>query len=445
MLNSDNILAGMHNLHPKMIDLSLDRLLALLEKLGNPQHNLPPVIHIAGTNGKGSTTAYIKSILQAHGKAVHAYTSPHLVNFHERIHIAKATQNGQGTSTDISETYLVEILEEVVRINDNAPITFFEMTTAAGFLAFSRQPADYLILEVGLGGRFDTTNVVAKPALSIITPISIDHVKFLGDNLAGIAFEKAGIIKQDCPVIVGPQVSEAFDVVGKTALQLNAPMQAYGVDFQAYQERDRLIYQHLTGLRDLPLPALQGAHQIQNAGTAIKACEFILGDYLNEELLAKALTSVKWPARFERLTSPALASLTTDNAEIWLDGGHNAAGGIALAQQLGKIHNADPRPLYMLIGMMNSKQADEFLQPFAKLNPTAFCLSIENEPNSFSAQAMHETAQKVGIKSFTADHFTQALAQIKSECKQAPRILICGSLYQAGNVLAYIEKHKKNR
>lgn len=439
MLKSDKILAGMHDLHPKMIDLSLDRLLALLEKLGNPHLLLPPVIHIAGTNGKGSTTAYIKAMLQAHGKAVHAYTSPHLVRFHERINLS----TGAGTSADISENRLIEVLEEVVRINNGAPITFFEMTTAAGFLAFSRQPANYLILEVGLGGRFDTTNVLPKSALSIITPISIDHVQFLGNSLTGIAAEKAGIIKQNCPVVVGPQVTEAFDVIETTAQKLNAPMQAYGVDFQAYQERDRFIYQHLSGLRDLPLPALQGAHQIQNAGTAIKAMELILGEALDENLLAKALTDVKWPARFERLTSFALANLTTNNAEIWLDGGHNAAGGIALAQQLAKIHNADPKPLYMLIGMMNSKQADEFLKPFVKLNPTAFCLSIENEPNSFTAEQMHTTAQQVGLKSFASSHFTQALAQIKADCPKAPRILICGSLYQAGNILAYIDEHKK--
>lgn len=437
MLKSDQILAGMHDLHPKMIDLSLDRLLVLLEKLGNPQLNLPPVIHIAGTNGKGSTSAYIKAILQAHGKRVHAYTSPHLVRFHERINLATTA----GKSADISEDYLVKTLEEVVRINDGAAITFFEMTTAAGFLAFSRIPADYLILEVGLGGRFDTTNVLAQSTLSIITPISIDHVQFLGDKLTGIAFEKAGIIKQNCPVIIGPQETPAFEVVEKVAQENNAPITAYGVDFQAYEERGRLIYQHLTGLRDLPLPALQGAHQIQNASLAIAAVEQLLDDDLDENLLATGLTQVKWPARFQRLDSNALYDLAGDDAEIWLDGGHNAAGGIALAQLLGKLQQANPKPFYMLIGMMNSKQADEFLAPFAKFDPTAFCLDIENEPNSFSAKDMQQMAQKVGIKTLTASHFTKALQQIKAQCNQPARILICGSLYQAGNVLHYIEQH----
>lgn len=441
MLKSDKILAGMHDLHPKIIDLSLDRLLSLLEKLGNPQDHLPPVIHIAGTNGKGSTTAYIKTILQAHGKRVHAYTSPHLVNFHERINLA----TGKGKSADISEDFLVETLEEVVRVNDGAPITFFEMTTAAGFLAFSRTPADYLILEVGLGGRFDTTNVLAQVALSVITPISIDHVQFLGDKLTGIAFEKAGIIKQNCPVIIAPQVVDAFDVVEKVAAEHNAAVTAYGVDFQAYEERGRLIYQHLTGLRDLPLPALQGAHQIQNAAVAIAASEFILSDELDEAKLSDALINVKWPARFEHLQSPAIAALTTDNAEIWLDGGHNAAGGIALAQLLTKIHNAAPKPLYMLIGMMNSKQADEFLLPFVALNPKAICLNIENEPNSFDADELQKMAQEVGITATTAPHFTDALAQIKAETNpDTPiRILICGSLYQAGNILRFIQQKSR--
>ena len=435
MLKSDQILAGMHDLHPKMIDLSLDRLLILLEKLGNPQLHVPPVIHIAGTNGKGSTAAYIKAILQAHNKRVHAYTSPHLVRFHERINLA----TGAGKSADISEDYLVKTLEEVVRINDGAAITFFEMTTAAGFLAFSRIPADYLILEVGLGGRFDTTNVLAQSALSIITPISIDHVQFLGDKLTGIALEKAGIIKQNCPVIIGPQQAEAFDVVEKVAQKHNAPITAYGVEFQAYEERGRLIYQHLTGLRDLPLPALQGAHQIQNASLAIAATEQLLSDELDESLLANGLTQVKWPARFQRLDSEALYKLAGNHVEIWLDGGHNAAGGIALAQLLGTLQHKSPKPFYMLIGMMNSKQADEYLTPFAKFSPTAFCLDIENEPNSFSAVEMQKMSQKVGIKALTATHFTKALAQIKAETTEPARILICGSLYQAGNVLRYIE------
>ncbi|NRB14437.1 MAG: bifunctional folylpolyglutamate synthase/dihydrofolate synthase [Rhizobiales bacterium] len=439
----------MHKLHPKLIDLSLDRLVGLLEKLGNPQHSLPPIIHIAGTNGKGSTTAYIKSILQAHGKHVHAYTSPHLVNFHERIHLANAPNTNANasptTSADISESYLVKMLTEVIAANNGEAITFFEMTTAVGLLAFSRQPADYLILEVGLGGRFDATNVMAEIALAIITPVSIDHVQFLGTELNQIAFEKAGVIKPNCNLIIGPQQTEAFEVIEQVANRHNANMISYGVDFQAYEERGRLIYHHLSGLLDLPLPALQGAHQIQNASIAISAVKFLLADAFNETHTANGLKNTIWPARLQRLVSAELASLAPSNAEIWLDGGHNAAGGQAVAQLLSNLQAKDPRPLYLLIGMMNSKQADEFLQPFAKLNPIAYCLAIEDEANSFSPQQLAEMAKNTGIKTHTATHFTQALMAIKSECDQAARILICGSLYQAGNVLKYIQNHKKSR
>lgn len=454
MQKSDQILADMHKLHPKLIDLSLDRLVGLLDKLNNPQHNLPPIIHIAGTNGKGSTTAYIKSILQAHGKHVHAYTSPHLVDFHERIHLSNTTANigapnvgGNATTTsaDISEAYLVEMLEEVIAANNGEAITFFEITTAVGFLAFSRQPADYLILEVGLGGRFDATNVMSEIALAIITPVSIDHVQFLGAELKQIAYEKAGIIKPNCNLIIGPQQTDAFEVIEQVANQHNANKISYGVDFQAYQERGRLIYQHLNGLLDLPLPALQGAHQIQNASIAISATRFLLADTFSENQTAYGLKQTIWPARFQHITSVALTNLAPDNADIWLDGGHNAAGGQAVAQLLGNLQTKDPRPLFLLIGMMNSKQADEFLAPFAMLNPTAYCLPIEDEVNSFSAQELAKMANGTGIRTQTSTHFIQALQAIKAECNKAPRILICGSLYQAGNVLKYIRSHKKSR
>ncbi len=439
MLDSDKILAGMHQLHPKLIDLSLDRLVKLLDKLGNPQDKLPPIIHIAGTNGKGSTLAMLRSILQSHNKRVHAYSSPHLVRFHERISLA----HEGGKSADISEPYLVEILNEVNRVNAGEAITFFEMTTAVGLLAFSRIEADFLILEVGLGGRFDATNVMSHVALSIITPVSIDHTQFLGNKLTDIAFEKAGIIKKDCPVIVAAQSAEAFDVIEKVAQDIDAPMTAYGVEFQSYQERDRLIYQNLSGLYDLPLPRLQGAHQIQNASVAIAAAEFLLAEQLNEQMLAEGIKQASWPARFEQIASTALNLLAPKHAEIWLDGGHNAAGGIALAQHLSKIQAANPRPLFMIIGMMNSKEAGAFLKPFAKLEPMAFCMPIEGEENSFSAKALQQMATKVGIKSVTSDDFISAFAEISALAKTPIRVLICGSLYQAGNVLSYIEAHKK--
>ncbi len=429
MANSDEILAKAHKLHPVSIDLSLDRLIKLLDKLDNPHKKLPPIVHIAGTNGKGSTLSFIRAILQSHGKKIHAYTSPHLVRFSERIYLA---------DQDISEQALVKILNEVMDANDGDAITFFEFTTAVAFLAFSQVNADYLLLEVGLGGRFDATNVIEKPILSIITPVSIDHTEYLGSDIEKIAYEKAGIIKQNTPVIVGVQCDDVFNVIENIAQKNNAKMISYGVEFQAFEQYGRLTFQDQMGLMDLPLPALLGAHQIQNASIAIAACDFLLEKF-DETLLAQALIQVKWPARFERINSKSLASLSVKNAQIWLDGGHNAAGGIALAQQLLKLSQTDPRPLYLIVAMLDSKQAHEFLKPFIALNPKLFCLEIKGQNNSFTAEKLYQIANNVGLEASIANDFTDALKQIKLDCKAPPRILICGSLYQAGNILRYIE------
>ncbi|NRA87449.1 MAG: bifunctional folylpolyglutamate synthase/dihydrofolate synthase [Rhizobiales bacterium] len=441
MLKSDIILEGMHKLHPIAIDLSLDRLIELLAKLGNPQANLPAIIHIAGTNGKGSTLAYMKYILQNHGKKVHSYTSPHMVKFTERISLAQQTLDATNIahSQDIEEQAFVDILEEVLAINDGEPITFFEMTTAVAFVAFSRVKADYLLLEVGLGGRFDATNVIDEVALSIITPVSIDHTEYLGNKIAKIAFEKAGIIKDNCPLIVGPQTDDAFDVIEKIALEKHAKMISYGVEFQAYEEHNRLIYQDQTGLLDLPMPALIGAHQVQNASIAIAACEYLLGDTFKEAFTAIALKQVKWPARFERLNSNLLNTLIPTGAHLWLDGGHNAAGGIALAQQLLKLNQAHSMPLYLIVGMLKSKEADAFLKPFIALNPKLFCLDIEGREDSFDLIDLTNIATNIGLEAAPAHNIMDALKQIKLDCKTPPRILICGSLYQAGNILRLIE------
>ncbi|MEC8796657.1 MAG: folylpolyglutamate synthase/dihydrofolate synthase family protein, partial [Pseudomonadota bacterium] len=311
---SDVILSRMMGLHPKVIDLTLDRVWRLLDALSNPQNDLPPVIHIAGTNGKGSTQSMIRAGLEGAGKSVHAYTSPHLARFHERIRLAGEL---------ISEDHLTEILDECYVQNGGENITYFEITTVAGLLAFARTPADYTLLEVGLGGRLDATNVIDKPAVSIITPISIDHEQFLGNTLTAIAGEKAGIIKRGVPVVVGPQQDEAMDVIEATAAKLGAPIFAYGQHWHVWEERGRLIYQDETGLLDLPLPALIGAHQVQNAGAAIAALR-VLG--FDDAACEAAVTKAEWPARMQRLRHGPLVD-AADRAELWLDGGHNPAAG----------------------------------------------------------------------------------------------------------------------
>ena len=315
---SDAILERMMALHPKVIDLTLDRVWTLLEKLGHPERQLPPVIHLAGTNGKGSTQAMIRAGLEAGGKRVHAYTSPHLARFHERIRLAGEL---------ISEEHLTEVLDECYVTNGPDPITYFEITTCAALLAFARTPADYVLLETGLGGRLDATNVVETPALTILTPISMDHEQFLGNTIAKIAGEKAGIIKRGVPCVVGPQPDEALEVIEATAARLGAPVIAQGQHWHVWEERERLIYQDETGLLDLPLPVLPGRHQYENAGAALAALRH-LG--FGEAAFEGAMTNAQWPARMQRLRTGPLVE-AAPQVELWLDGGHNPAAGIALA------------------------------------------------------------------------------------------------------------------
>jgi len=317
---SDAILARLLELHPKLIDLSLDRLTRLLDRLGNPERALPPVIHIAGTNGKGSTGAFLRAGLEAAGKKVHAYTSPHLARFHERIRLA---------GTLIEEPALAELLAECEVANDGAPITFFEITTAAAFLAFSRTEADYCILEVGLGGRLDATNVIDAPALTIITPVSLDHQGYLGDTLAQIAAEKAGIIKPGVPVVVGRQDEDALKVIAEQAARQRAVVHAFGADWSVRREANGFSVQYPKGLLDLPRPALPGDHQLENAGAAIMALSLLGHD--DERSANGAVTRAEWPARMQRLRTGPLIAVAPEGAELWLDGGHNPAAGEAVA------------------------------------------------------------------------------------------------------------------
>jgi dihydrofolate synthase/folylpolyglutamate synthase len=415
---SDAILARMMALHPKIIDLTLDRVWRLLDALGNPQNDLPPVIHIAGTNGKGSTQAMIRAGLEAAGKTVHAYTSPHLARFHERIRLAGDL---------ITEEHLTAILDECYAANGSDPITYFEITTCAALLAMARTPADYTLLEVGLGGRLDATNVIDQPALTVITPISIDHEQYLGDTLAKIAGEKAGIIKPRVPCVVGPQPDEALAVIESVAARHGAPLLAHGQHWHVTQERDRLIYQDETGLLDLPLPNLPGAHQIENAGAALSALRHL---QMGEAAYEAAVTRAFWPARMQRLQTGPLID-AAPHAEVWLDGGHNPAAGEALARHLGTL---PARPTYLVCGMLNTKDIAGYLTPLAAHATALTALSIPGEANTLPADVTAEAARAAGLPAATAESALAAITDIVATCPEA-RILICGSLYLAGGIL----------
>jgi len=415
---SDAILAQMMALHPKIMDLTLDRVWRLLAALDNPQDNLPPVIHLAGTNGKGSTQAMIHAGIEGMGKTAHAYTSPHLARFHERIRLA---------GTLITEEHLTALLDECYEKNGGETITYFEITTVAGLLGFARTPADYTLLEVGLGGRLDATNVIKAPALTVITPISIDHQQFLGDTLAKIAAEKAGIIKRGVPCVVGPQPDKVMAIIETTAARLGAPLIAQGQHWQVYKEYGRLVFQDDRGLLDLPLPALLGAHQIQNAGAALAALRHLGAP---EAACEAAMTNARWPARMQRLkTGPLVKS--APQAELWLDGGHNAAAGQALADVLA---NLPKRPTHLICGMLNTKDASGYMRPLAQHAASLTGVSIPGEANTLSAADTAAAAASVGLTTTTADSADAALAAIISRDPQA-RVLICGSLYLAGAIL----------
>ena len=415
---SDVILERMMALHPKVIDLTLDRVWRLLEAVGNPQDKLPPVIHVAGTNGKGSTQAMIRAGLEADGAKVHAYTSPHLARFHERIRLAGEL---------ISEDHLTRVLDRCYTANGPEPITYFEITTVAAFVAFAEAAADYTLLEVGLGGRLDATNVVDRPALTIITPVDLDHQQFLGDTLPEIAGEKAGILKRGVPCIVAPQHEPALEVIEDRARRLGAPLLAQGQHWHVRSEAERLIFEDESGLLDLPLPNLRGPHQIQNAGTAIAALRALKK---GEAVCEAAVSNASWPARMERLTAGALVDLAAP-AELWLDGGHNPAAGQALAATL----RAEPdRPTHLICGMLNTKDISGYLLPLAGLAQSLTALSIPGETNALSAEEIAAIGSECGLTTKIAPDVRSAITEITSQTPHA-RILICGSLYLAGHVI----------
>ncbi len=417
---SDLILERMMTLHPKVIDLTLDRMHRLLAALGHPERRVPPVIHVAGTNGKGSTQAMIRAGLEAGGDRVHAYTSPHLARFHERIRLAGEL---------ISEPALTALLDECMLANGGETITFFEITTAAAFLAFARTPADWTLLEVGLGGRLDATNVVDRPALTILTPISIDHQQYLGETLAEIAGEKAGIVKRGVPVVVGPQPPEAMAVIEARASRLGAPLLAWGQHWHCHADRGRMVFQDEAGLLDLPLPNLPGPHQIQNAGAALAALRHLGRD---EAACEAAVTRAFWPARMQRLRHGPLAE-SAPGVELWLDGGHNPAGGEAVAATLAGMAR---RETFLICGMLNTKDVAGYMRPIAPEATRLYAVEIPGEKNTLPAEATRDAAQAAGLAARTATSVDDALAEIAATSPEA-RVLICGSLYLAGQVLKH--------
>lgn len=429
-LTADTLLTELQSRHPMLIDLSLDRIRRLLAKLGHPHQNLPPVIHIAGTNGKGSTLAFLQAMLQAAGHKVHSYTSPHLVRFNERIQLANET----GQTRPIGDEFLADVLARVDAINDGEPMTFFEITTAAAFLAFSEVQADYTLLEVGLGGRLDATNVVDQPRLSIITPISIDHADKLGNTIGQIAFEKAGILKPDTTAVIAAQPVEALASIHQSAERVGANLVLHGEDFDAFQERGRLIFQNDERLLDLPLPGLLGHNQITNAGTAIAA--FLQVKNLGTSApIEKGLNEADWPARFSQLSGTRLNDWVSPETELWLDGGHNPAAGIALARTLADLNERSPKNTYLIIGMMGQKDVEGFLEPFAGLVRATRTIAIPGEQNSAAPADVTATANLLNIPSSTAADLKSALSELDGFENGSKRILICGSLYLAGHVL----------
>ena len=422
----DAALDRLTHLHPKRIDLSLGRTERLLAALGDPQRRLPPVIHIGGTNGKGSTTAFLRAFLEQAGYRVHVYTSPHLVRFHERIRLAGSL---------IDSAALVELLERVETVNAGQPVTFFEATTAAAFLAFAEVPAEIVLLEVGLGGRYDSTNVVPRPAATAVTRISMDHMQFLGDTIEAIAAEKAAIAKPGVPMVVAPQQSAAVVAVLTREIESTAaPLHLAGRDWSVAPSADGFVLRTTTGERSYPRPALPGDHQFANAATAIRLRDLLTGFDIPEDAVRRGLASVEWPARLQRLTRGPLPGLLPPGWELWLDGGHNDSAGEVLGQWLGGL---DPRPLHLVCGMLESKQPQEFLRPLASFARSIRTVRIPGEDASLPAETVAEHARAVGLTDVAAaEDFEAAVAAAARPGDPPGRVLICGSLYLAGRVLA---------
>lgn len=424
-MNIDDVLARILKLHPnKLIDLKLDRVERLLEALGRPQDRLPPTIHVAGTNGKGSTIAFMRSILEAAEHRVHVYSTPHLVNFRERIRLA---------GTLVTNENLLVALERCEAVNDGRPITYFELTTAAAILLFSEVEADYLLLEVGLGGRFDATNVIANPLGCVVSVIDMDHQDFLGHDLGTIAREKAGILKMGAPVVVARQHDDAFAAIEDEAMKLGVVPKWVGQDFDGYEQSGRFIYQDETGLLDLPKPALQGAFQILNATLAIGALRHF-GINLSEQQIADGVSTAQWPGRMMPIRDGHLFDLLPMGSELWVDGGHNPSGGKVLAEALHDLNARMPSSMVMIWASFANKDHVGYLNNFSELNPKLIVTQIPGDRASCGSDVLVKTASDLGLDARTADTLEDA---VRSAAKNGPaRYVICGSLHFMGEFFA---------
>ncbi len=420
-------------LHPKGYDLSLDRISGLMTRLGNPQDRLPPVIHVAGTNGKGSAAAFARALLEAGGHTVHVHTSPHLVNWHERYRIG-SPDGGRL----VEDGLLADAVVRAAKANGGQSITVFEILTAVMFMLFAEHPADAAIVEVGLGGRFDATNLIAKPAVSLIMPISMDHEAHLGDRIELIAAEKAGIIKKGVPVVIGAQEhDEAREVLRDTAMRLDGNCLVYGEDYLAFEEHGRMVYQDHTGLLDLPLPRLPGRHQIANAAAAIAAVR-AAGFAVDQTSAEKAMSEVVWPARMQRITHGALVEAAPEGAEIWVDGGHNPGAGQAIAEAFAAEEERQPRPLFMIAAMLNTKDQTGYFQPFFGVVRHVLTVPIISSDAGVPNDELAVRAAEAGLSAEPVSSIMDALNLLRETWDKReipPRILISGSLYQAGEAL----------
>ena len=428
----DELIARLSALHPNRIDLSLERMQLLLQRLEHPERGLPPVIHVAGTNGKGSTIAYLRAILEAANLRVHVYTSPSLVRINECFRLGRA-----GGGTLVGDEELRATLEHCERANAGAPITLFEIETAAAFCLFARHPADVVLLEVGLGGRLDATNVIASPLATVIAPISMDHTEFLGNSLTTIAHEKVGIIKRNVPVVCAEQSPEAGAVIEAQAKRMHAPLYTAGQEWHVGVERGRLVYQDERGLMDLAAPKLFGRHQFDNAGLAIATLRALDTLKIDSAAFEAGIVNAEWPARMQRLASGALVDQAPPGCEIWLDGGHNAEGGRVVAAALGDLEERVSRPLVVIVGMMANKDAAGFLANFAGLTRHIIAVQIPGRDNAMPPDRLADAARALGMRVETLGTVEAALRSLARLAYEVPpRILITGSLYLAGQVLA---------
>ena len=417
---SDAILARLLDLHPKVIDLSLGRMTRLLDALGNPERTMPPVIHVAGTNGKGSVVAYLDTMLRAAGYRVNSYVSPHLVRFAERIRLG---------GVPIAEDSLRASLAHCEAVNDGAPITFFEITTAAAFHAFERHPSDVLLLEVGLGGRLDATNVIARPALTVITPVSIDHTHYLGETLPLIAAEKAGILKQDVTGVIGRQEADANAVIESVADGVAAPLARLGREWSFERAAAHLLVRDASGGGRYPLPGLAGGHQVENAALAAVCARLLPGFDVGDDAIAQGLRQARWPGRLQRIPWAGLA----DDWELWIDGGHNEAAAMALARVA---ESWADRPLDLVVGMLNTRPPEDYLRPLAPFVRRLAAVSIPDQPASRAAAEVDSVARSLGMDSETDTSVGAAVTRLSSGAAKPGRILVCGSLYLVGSVLS---------